>query len=151
MAMSETTTSGGHRPDDERSAGQRLAQDMADVVREEVREVRTDLAEAARPAAAGLVLIGAAAGCAVLGLGAASATMLRILETFLPRRLAAAGMTAGYFAAAAVLGSMGLQRLEAAGGSAQELAGQVREAVTQTLSRPGQAGVSAAREAARNG
>ncbi|MEU4244730.1 phage holin family protein [Actinoplanes sp. NPDC026619] len=139
--MSETATGDGRQ-----SAGERLAGDMTEVVREEARAVREDLADAARPAAAGLVLIGAAAGCVVLGVGAASTTALRMLETVLPGRLASAGLTAGYLAGAAVLGGMGLQRLQAAGGSSQRLAEQIRETVTQTLSRPGHAGVSAVRE-----
>lgn len=74
--MSETTG----------SAGQRLAQDMADVVRDEVHAVRTDSAEVARPATAGLLLIGAAAGCTILGIGAALATSLRILAPTRYRR-----------------------------------------------------------------
>jgi Putative Actinobacterial Holin-X, holin superfamily III len=145
--MSEPTTRDGREGDAARSAGERLAGDMADVVREEVHAVRTDLADAARPATAGLLMMGAAAGCAVLGIGAASATALRVLETFLPRRLAAAGMTAGYFAGAAVLAGMGLQRLQAAGGTSQRLADRIRDAITQTVGRPGQAGVTAARAA----
>src|SRR4051794_36165700 len=143
--MSETTEEQDRRPDGAASAGERLAQDMAAVVRDEVHAVRTDLAEAARPATAGLLMLGAAAGCAVLGIGAASATALRVLESFLPRRLAAAGMAAGYFAGAAVLAGMGLQRLQAAGGPSQRLADRIRDALAEALGRPAQAGVEAAR------
>jgi putative superfamily III holin-X len=146
--MSETTSSENRRPDSAGSVGERLAQDMATVVRDEVHAVRTDLADAARPATVGLLMIGAAAGCAVLGVGAASATALRVLETFLPRRLAAAGMTAGYFTGAAVLAGMGLQRLQTAGGPSQRLADRIRDALTEAVKRPGQAGVEAARAAA---
>jgi hypothetical protein len=145
--MSQTTRSDGRQPVSAQSAGQRLAGDMADVVREEARAVRDDVAEAARPAAAGLVLIGVAAGCAVLGVGAASTAVLRTMETFLPRRLAPFGLAAGYLAGSAVLGGMGLQRLEAAGGSSRRVGEQIREAVTRALARPGQAGVSAVRQA----
>lgn len=121
---------------------------MADVVRDEVHAVRTELADAAQPATAGLLMPGAAAGCAVLGIRAASATALRMLETFLSRRLAAAGMAAGYFAGTAVLGGIGLQRLRAAGEPSQRLADRIRDAVTEAVGRPGRAGVEAARTAA---
>jgi hypothetical protein len=121
---------------------------MADVVREEVRTVRADLADAARPATAGLLLLGAAAGCAVLGVGAASVTALRLMETVLPRLLAAAALTAGYVAGAAVLGGAGLANLQTAGGGSRRLADQIRDAVRQTVGRTGQSAASAAREAA---
>jgi Putative Actinobacterial Holin-X, holin superfamily III len=130
------------------SASQRLAGDMADVVRDEVRTVRSDLANAARPAASGLLFIGAAAGLAVLGVGTASVMALRMFEAFLPKTLAAAGLTAGYLAGAAVLGVTGLARLQDAGGGSQRLADQLREALRQTVGRPGQAAASAARQAA---
>jgi hypothetical protein len=142
--MSDATT--GEPAETQQSPGDRLAGDMAAVVREELQTVRTEVTDAARPAAAGLLLVGAAAGCAVLGLGAASTTVLRLLETFLPRRLAAAGLTAGYLAAAAVLGGMGLERLRAAGGSSERLADEIRRAVAGTVSRVREAGATAVRE-----
>lgn len=93
-----------------------VAESVADVVRAEVRAVRGQLVGALRPAGVGFVLLGTAGACAVLGVGAASTTVLRMLESFLPKKLAAAGMTAGYLAAAAVLGRLGLNQLHAAGG-----------------------------------
>ncbi|SCL34040.1 Putative Holin-X, holin superfamily III [Micromonospora rhizosphaerae] len=128
------------------SPAERLAEDVAEVVREEVRAVRTQLADAARPAGLGFVLLVAAGGCAVLGVGAASTTVLRMLEAFLPRRLAAAGLTAGYLAAAAYLGGLGLDRLRSAGGSSARLADEVRDAVSTTAGRVVPAGSSAARD-----
>ena len=94
----------------------RLAQDVADVVREEVRAVRGQLTEAARPAGLGIVL------------------------------LAAAGLTAGYLATAVVLGGMGLEQLRAAGGSSARLADEVRDMVSATASRVVPAGTDAARD-----
>jgi Putative Actinobacterial Holin-X, holin superfamily III len=148
--MTETNGSDTRTPDQQASPGDRLAADMAAVVREEVHALRQEFADAARPATQGLLLIGAAAGCAVLGVGAASTTVLRMLEWFLPRRLAAAGLAAGYFAAAAVLGSMGLDRLRAAGGSSERLAEGIRDAVSDTVGRVVPAGASAAKEAVRS-
>ncbi|WP_405431281.1 phage holin family protein [Micromonospora sp. NBC_00617] len=141
--MSEGTTgSDGRRT----SATGRLAEDVADVVREEVRAVRTQVGEAARPAGLGIVLLAAAGGCLVLGAGAASATVLRMLETMLPRRLAAAGLTAGYLGAAVLLGRVGLAQLRAAGGPSARLADDVRDMVTETAGRVLPAGVDAARD-----
>lgn len=134
----------GGRP---RSPTDRLAEDVADVVREEVRVVRAQLADAARPAGVGFVLLAAAGGCLVLGAGAASTTVLRMLEAFLPRRLASAGLTAGYLAAAVLLSTTGLRRLRAAGGSSARLADEVRDAVSATAGRVVPAGSAAVRDA----
>ncbi|MEV5768012.1 phage holin family protein [Micromonospora sp. NPDC052213] len=142
MGMANQPGDGG-RP---ASPTDRLAEDVAEVVREEVRAVRIQLADAARPAGFGFVLLAAAGGCAVLAVGAASATSLRMLEAFLPRRLAAAGMTAGYVAAAVFLGAAGLERLRAAGGRSARLADEVRDAVTSTAGRVVPAGSSAVRD-----
>ncbi|WP_406070916.1 phage holin family protein [Micromonospora sp. NBC_01638] len=140
--MSEGTTG----PDGRRtSATERLAEDVADVVREEVRAVRMQVGEAARPAGLGIVLLAAAGGCLVLGAGAASTTVLRVLETMLPRRLAAAGLTAGYLGAAVLLGRVGMAQLRAAGGPSARLADDVRDMVTETAGRVLPAGVDAAR------
>ncbi|MFU8871769.1 phage holin family protein [Micromonospora sp. SL4-19] len=129
------------------SPADRLAEDVAEVVRAEVRAVRSQVADAARPAGLGFVLLAAAGGCLVLGAGAASTTVLRVLEAFLPRRLAAVGLTGGYLAAAVVLGRFGLDRLRAAGGSSARLADEVRDAVSGTAGRVVPAGSSAARDA----
>ncbi|WP_431918840.1 phage holin family protein [Micromonospora wenchangensis] len=128
-----------------RSPTERLAEDVADVVREEVRAVRAQVGEAARPAGVGVALLAAAGGCLVLGVGAASTTVLRALETILPRRLAAAGLTAGYLAAAMVMGRVGLAQLRAAGGPSARLADDVRDVVSGTVGRVLPAGVDAAR------
>jgi hypothetical protein len=147
VVMSETST-GDVRVEPGRSAAQRLAGDMAEVVRNEVRTVRSDLASKARPAASGLMLLGAAAGLAVLGVGTASVTALRVMETFLPKMLAAAGLTTAYLTGAAFLGGAGVARLQEVGGGSRRLADQIREALRQTVGRPAQAAASAAREAA---
>ncbi|WP_262284016.1 phage holin family protein [Micromonospora sp. MA102] len=143
--MSDVT---GHSGRDGRSGSptDRLAQDVADVVREEIRDVRGQLTEAARPAGLGIALLATAGGCLVLGAGAASTTILRLLESFLPRRLASAGLTAGYLATAVVLGGMGLEQLRAAGGSSARLADEVRDMVSATASRVVPAGTDAARD-----
>ncbi|MEU3453414.1 phage holin family protein [Micromonospora sp. NPDC006766] len=127
----------------------RLAEDVAEVVRAEVRAVRGQLADAARPAGLGVALVAVAGGCLVLGAGAASTTVLRMLEAFLPRRLAAAGLTAGYLATALVLGRLGLNQLRAAGGGSARLADEVRDAVSATAGRVVPAGSAAVRSGLR--
>lgn len=141
--MSEGTA----RPDGRRtSPTERLAEDVADVVREEVRAVRAQVGRAARPAGVGIALLATAGGCLVLGAGAASTTVLRMLETMLPRRLATAGLTAGYLVAAVVLGRAGLAQLRAAGGPSARLADDVRDMVTETAGQVLPAGASAIRD-----
>ncbi len=125
----------------------RLAEDVAEVIRAEVRAVRGQLADVARPAGLGVALLAVAGGCLVLGAGAASTTALRMFEAFLPRRLAAAGLTAGYLAAALVLGRLGLEQLRAAGGDSARLADEVRDTVSATADRVMPAGAAAARDA----
>ncbi|MFI7427658.1 phage holin family protein [Micromonospora sp. NPDC049836] len=142
--MSDATGRQWHGPTP--SATERLARDVADVVREEVRAVRGQVTEAARPAGLGVALLATAGGCLVLGAGAASTTVLRLLETFLPRRLAAAGLTAGYLATAVVLGRLGLAQLRAAGGTSARLADEVRDVVSATAGRVVPAGTDAARD-----
>ncbi|MCM0675263.1 phage holin family protein [Micromonospora phytophila] len=116
------------------------------MVREEVREVRTQLIRSARPTGVGLALLATAGGCLVLGAGAASATVLRMLETFLPRRLATAGLTGGYLVAAVVLGRAGLSQLRAAGGGPAWLADEMQGAVSSTASQVVPAGAAAVRD-----
>ncbi|MDG4801429.1 hypothetical protein [Micromonospora sp. WMMD980] len=94
----------------------------------------------------GIALLAAAGGCLVLGAGAASTTVLRVLETMLPRRLAAAGLTAGYLVTAVLLGRVGLARLRAAGGPSARLADDVRDMVAGTAGRVLPAGAEAARD-----
>ena len=127
------------------SPTERLAEDVADVVREEVRVVRAQVTEAVRPAGVGVALLAVAGGCLVLGAGAASTTVLRVLETVLPRRLAAAGLTAGYLATAVLLGRVGLAQLRAAGGTSARLADEVRDMVTETAGLVLPAGADAVR------
>ncbi|MFE9955110.1 phage holin family protein [Micromonospora sp. NPDC005299] len=133
---------------DRRTAGpsERLAEDVADVVREEVRAIRGQVTEAARPAGLGVALLAAAGGCLVLGAGAASTTVLRMLEAFLPRRLAVAGLTAGYLVTAVMLGRAGLAQLRVAGGPSARLADEVRDVVSATAGRVVPAGADAARD-----
>ncbi|WP_187398825.1 phage holin family protein [Micromonospora sp. WP24] len=125
----------------------RFAEEITEVVREEMNVVRHQLTQAARPAGAGIVLLAAAGGCLMLGVGAASTTVLRALETFLPRRLAVAGLASGYLTAAVVLGRLGLQQLSAAGDSSGRVADEMREAVSATAGAVVPAGSAAARQA----
>jgi Putative Actinobacterial Holin-X, holin superfamily III len=116
-------------------AGDRLAEDIAAVIRQELNTLRGEWTQTLHSAGAGGLLLAAAAGCALLAVGAGSTTLLRILEAVLPRRLAAAGLTAGYLTAAAALAAAGLDRLRAAGGSSARLADAVRDELPATTRR----------------
>ncbi|RLP93323.1 phage holin family protein [Micromonospora sp. BL4] len=144
--MSDPATQGSGGPGPAVSPTERLAADVAEVVRAEVREMRTQVMTVARPTGVGLALLATAGGCLVLGAGAASATALRLLETFLPRRLATAGLTGGYLVAAVVLARAGLRQLRAAGGGSAWLADEVQDAVATTASRVVPAGAAAVRD-----
>ncbi|MFC3502813.1 phage holin family protein [Micromonospora krabiensis] len=124
-----------------------FAQEVGGIVRDELRAARDHVIGAVRPAGLGVALLATAGGCLVLGAGAASTTVLRMLETFLPRRLATAGLTAGYLAGALVLGRLGLQQLRAAGGASAWLADEVSDMVSTTANRVVPAGAEAARDA----
>ncbi len=141
--MSDASRVGGPMPDRPETAGERLADDLAAVVHAEVSRARGELTEAVRRAGTGGLLLGAAGICALLGVGAASTTVLRMFEVVLPRRLASTGLAAGYLTASAVLAVAGLDRLRAAGSSSEHLAEDARQmisGVTERLSTTGTGG-----------
>lgn len=122
--MTESTASTGRdRP------GVRLADDIADVVRGEISRMQYDLKQAAGNLGVGGILLSSAAVCGIMALGAASTTLLSIAERVVSRRMAAAGLTAGYAAATAVLAVAGLRRLQLARQASGELANDVRQSV----------------------
>jgi Putative Actinobacterial Holin-X, holin superfamily III len=118
--MSEDRSGPGRNPSDD--LGQRLAQDVLDVGRQELGRVGEDLVGQPRPALTGLVLLAAAGAGGVLAAAAATTATLRLLELVLPRRLAALALTGVYVAGCAALVRLGVQQLSAAGGGSQRLA-----------------------------
>ncbi|MFC7482979.1 phage holin family protein [Luedemannella flava] len=63
---------------------ERLAQDMAAVVHDEVAKVRADVGGILRRGGTGALLLGAAGVCGILALGSAATTILRTADAVLP-------------------------------------------------------------------
>ncbi|MEV4754223.1 phage holin family protein [Micromonospora sp. NPDC049559] len=99
--------------------GDRLALDLADLVRQELSRLRFEALAAVRRAGPGAGWGGAfvlgAGVAAVLGVGATSTALRKSFESALPPGRAAAVLAGAYFAGAAALGVVGLRRLRAAG------------------------------------
>lgn len=115
---------------------QRLAHDVFEVGCQELVRLREDLIGRPGPAMTGLVLLAGAAGGAVLAAASATTAALRLLESVLPRRVAALALTAGYAGGSLVLLRQALRQLDAAGGGSQRLASEVRQARPRLAGRP---------------
>ncbi len=147
--MTDAAANDGRPPVRESGAGERIAEDMVAAVRQELQAVRGEWAETARRAGAGGLLLAVSGCCALLAVGAASTTALRMLEAVLPRRMAAAALTAGYLGAAVGLGRAGIQRLQAAEDRSEHLGDEAKHVVADTVGRLAEAGGSAVRQAGR--
>lgn len=95
-------------------AAARLAQDTAELARREIREIQDEALTALKRFGTGGVLLAGAGTCGLLALWAAHETLLRAVESVLPRGRAAAVLTCGYSAAAAALGLAARDRMRAA-------------------------------------
>jgi hypothetical protein len=91
-----------------------LSQDAAALARAELQAARQDLAASARRVLESAALLGAAAGCGALALGASGVFAVRLLDTLLPRTLSALVAAAGFGAAAVSLGTRGVEQVRAA-------------------------------------
>lgn len=103
-----------------REAAARLGQDTADLVRAEVQRRRDDLVGTLRRSSTAVALFGGAGVCGVLALATGTVTVLRGLETMMPRGRAALVLTGLFAAGAAGLAVAGRQAMQQAGASAQE-------------------------------
>jgi hypothetical protein len=108
-------------------AAARLREDTAELVRQELREVRDELADTMRRAGVGGAALAGAGALGLLAAVAAHQTALRALESVLPRPAAAAVLGLGYAAGAAGLAVYGAERLRAAAQSSGEAIDKVRE------------------------
>ena len=95
-------------------AAARLAQDTTELAREEIRAVQDEVMTALKRFGAGGALLAGAGTCGVLALWAAHETLLRGMESVLPRGRAAAVLTCAYAAAAVGLGFAARDRVQAA-------------------------------------
>ncbi|MFI2646031.1 phage holin family protein [Streptomyces sp. NPDC018610] len=95
-------------------AAARLGQDAAELARREVRAMRGDLMAGLRESAAGGALFAGAGVCGILALCTAHETVLRALESVMPRGRAAALLTCFYGSGAVVLALAARDRVGAA-------------------------------------
>lgn len=103
-----------------------LAGDVANVVRAEFDRALEQLRAGARESGLALGMLGGAAMCGTLAVGGASLLVLRLLETKLPRPLAAAVVTAVYSGGAVGLAATGIRSLRAARESVVSAAAEPR-------------------------
>ncbi|GGM16975.1 hypothetical protein GCM10010129_71430 [Streptomyces fumigatiscleroticus] len=131
------------RGDDPASAGgrvgdaaTRLAQDTAELARREIRAMQEEALTALKRFGAGGVLLAGAGTCGALALWAAHETLLRTVESVLPRGRAAALLTCAYAAGATALGIAARDRMRAAARAAatalEEEAGELERQRTRT-------------------
>lgn len=92
-------------------AASRLTQDTADIVREQVRDVARQWAGTAADAGIGVGLLALGGVLGAFALATAHQTLLRGLESVLPRRRAAAVLTLGYGAGATALIMVGAAKV----------------------------------------
>jgi hypothetical protein len=109
-------------------AAARLTQDTAALVRQEFASFRGELLATAQRAGAGLGLLAGAGLLGLAGLLAGHQTLLRTLESVMPRKRAAAVLTGAYLAGAGVLAACGGDRLRKAGLLSEDVVGQVAAA-----------------------
>ncbi len=95
-------------------AAARLAQDTAELARREIRTIQDEAVTALKGFGAGGVLLAGAGTCGVLALWAAHETLLRALESVLPKGRATAALACAYSAGAAALGLAARDRIRAA-------------------------------------
>ena len=107
----------GHAGDDlkERPLGEllkQLSQETATLVKQELDLAKAEVAETGKKAGLGAGLVGAAGIVGFLALGAFTATLILVLDTFLPAWVAALIVTIVYAAVAGVLGMRGKEKVK---------------------------------------
>jgi Putative Actinobacterial Holin-X, holin superfamily III len=101
-------------------AANRLSKDTSALVREELVSVRDDLAGTIKHMSGGAILVGAAAGSALLALVATHEAILQLLESVMPASAAGAVLAASYVAAATTLVLLARKQLKAAADAMSE-------------------------------
>jgi hypothetical protein len=132
-------------------AAARLAQDTAELARREIRAVQEEAMTALKRFGAGGALLAGAGTCGVLALWSAHETLLRGLESVMPRGRAAALLTFGYATAAAALAVAARERVraaaEATAGAMEKEAGELEREHGDLPQTPGTPGETAGGEA----
>jgi len=99
-----------------------LSRDISDLVRQEIELARTEMMEKGKQAGIGVGMVGGAALMAAAALGGSMATMIIVLDLWMPLWLAALVTTVLYAAVAAVLALRGRDELKQTGAPIPEKA-----------------------------
>lgn len=118
------------RPDE---AIDRLVDDATAVARQESGRAWREIRATVEEAGPGVALLAGAGACAVLAAASAWTATLRLMESVVPRRVAAALLFAGYAAGAGTLAAAGLRRLRAADAHPRRVAGEVGGGLSAAL------------------
>ncbi|WP_129311413.1 phage holin family protein [Streptomyces sp. L2] len=122
-------------------AAARLAQDTTELARQEIRAVQEEVMTALKRFGAGDALLAGAGTCGVLALWAAHETLLRGMESLLPRGPAAALLTCTYAAAAVGMGLAARGRVrsaaQATAGALDKEAGHLERQQERTATEDG--------------
>jgi len=99
-----------------------LSRDISDLVRQEIELARAEMMEKGKQAGIGVGMVGGAALMAAAALGGSMATMIIVLDLWMPLWLAALITTVLYGAVAAVLALRGRDELKQTGAPIPEKA-----------------------------
>jgi hypothetical protein len=107
-----------------------LSQDISALVRQELQLARAEMTQKGKQAGAGAGLLGGAGAFGLAVLGGSMATIILVLDTFMPNWLAALITTLVYAAVGAVLAIRGRDRLKEVGAPVPE---RTKESVKEDI------------------
>jgi uncharacterized membrane protein YqjE len=116
--MADVLNGGPARPVSDQSTSelvQRASEQITRLVRDEIALAKAELAEKGKHAGIGVGLFGGGGVLAMYGVGALIATLIIVLDLFLPLWLAALIVTVVLFAVAGVLALLGKNQVSRAG------------------------------------
>jgi uncharacterized membrane protein YqjE len=133
--MADVLNSGPARPVTDQSTSelvQRASEQITRLVRDEIALAKVELAEKGKHAGIGVGLFGGGGVLALYGAGAAIATLIIVLDLFLPLWLAALIVTVVLFAIAGILALLGKRQVtKAAPAEPKEAVASVKADVDQ--------------------
>jgi uncharacterized membrane protein YqjE len=143
MAAHDPVQTAGH--DDPRERGiaelvKDLASQTSTLVRQEIKLAQAEVTEKGKLAGKGAGMLAGAAVVALLGLGALTALLIIVLDSFLPLWLAALLVTLLWFAVAAALAVTGKNALQAAAPPVPQTVETVKEDIQWAKTQTGSAG-----------
>ncbi len=115
--MADLLNGGAVRPVTDQSTSelvQRASEQITRLVRDEIALAKVELMERAKHAGIGVGLFGGGGVLAVYGVGALTATIIIVLDLFLPLWLAALIVTVALFAVAGILALLGRRQVSRA-------------------------------------